>query len=346
MGGAKREGKLPIPDGRDCLLVDDSKKAAGAGSSLKTKKPQRGNAEASGNVISLEKDHMANNSTAVSNVIPFDFYGRKVRTLTIEGEPWFVATDACKILGVINTTQAMQALDDDERSMFNIGRQGQVNIINESGLYTLILRCRDAVTKGSKAHAFRRWVTSEVLPAIRKNGRHVDSTGKMAELVDEAIGRPGAQVIGSVIRCRVSKISSEAQRSAVMKLSSALHARFSVPRIEDIPSSQMDSACNFIAGYAIEGEYLPRQEEAGIYLDKFEASHLYLLMSRFSTMFKHKDVMLTASRALESAPLLSIFSQLHDGNSSFCMLDKRRDELYQSYTAIGCEGGYAMRKSA
>lgn len=57
--------------------------------------------------------------------------------------------------------------------MFNIGRQGQANIISESGLYTLILRCRDAVKQGTTAWRFRKWVTNEVLPSIRKNGEYV-----------------------------------------------------------------------------------------------------------------------------------------------------------------------------
>jgi prophage antirepressor-like protein len=205
---------------------------------------------------------MTNNSTAASNVIPFDFRGHSVRAVTIGGEPWFVASDICRVLDVTNTTQAMQALDDDERSMFNIGRQGEANIVNESGLYTLILRSRDAVKKGSKPHAFRKWVTAEVLPAIRKQGAYEDASGQMKPLVQAMIGTYGAQALSNVIRCRVAKLEASHQRSAVMKLSSALHARFSVPRIEQIPGDQMDAACNFVASYAIEGEYLPHERKS------------------------------------------------------------------------------------
>ncbi|HDV8340225.1 TPA: hypothetical protein RJ968_004774 [Enterobacter hormaechei] len=95
-----------------------------------------------------------------------------VRVVLVEGEPWFVANDICNALSIQNVTQAIARLDDDERSMFNIGRQGQANIISESGLYTLILRCRDAVKQGTTAWRFRKWVTNEVLPAIRKNGEY------------------------------------------------------------------------------------------------------------------------------------------------------------------------------
>ncbi|AOX08666.1 hypothetical protein Q5O_09780 [Pseudomonas putida JB] len=196
---------------------------------------------------------MGDNST---NVIPFNFREHQVRTLVIAGEPWFVAADVCRVLEVGNTTQAVQALDEDERSMFNIGRQGNANLVNESGLYTLILRSRDAVKKGSKQHAFRKWVTAEVLPAIRKRGRYEDSKGVMAPMVDEILGKPGALRLSNIMRCRVAKMSAEHQRSATAKLASALHACFGVPRVELIPAGQFQTAANFVASYAIEGEYL------------------------------------------------------------------------------------------
>lgn len=98
----------------------------------------------------------------------FEFNGAQVRALTIDNEPWFIATDACKILGLTNTTVALQRLDKDERSKFNLGRQGKTNIVNEYGLYTLILASRKP-----EAHSFKRWVTHEVLPAIRKHGAYM-----------------------------------------------------------------------------------------------------------------------------------------------------------------------------
>ena len=96
-----------------------------------------------------------------------------IRAILIDGEPWFVAIDVIKALQLTNPTMSLKALDEDERSKFNLGRQGHTNIISESGLYTLILRCRDAVTPGTIPYRFRKWVTSEVLPQIRKTGRYV-----------------------------------------------------------------------------------------------------------------------------------------------------------------------------
>lgn len=91
-----------------------------------------------------------------------------IRTMKLGNEPWFVAKDVCDILGIQNVTQATNQLEDFERSMFNIGRQGEANIISESGFYTLVLRSRKPIAK-----PFRLWVTQEVLPQIRKTGGYI-----------------------------------------------------------------------------------------------------------------------------------------------------------------------------
>lgn len=108
--------------------------------------------------------------------IIFDFSGEKIRIIRLDNEPWFVAVDVCKILSLKNTTMALNSLDDDERSKFNLGRQGNVNIINESGLYALILRSDLAIKKGTTEHKFRKWVTSDVLPTLRKKMQEVNVT--------------------------------------------------------------------------------------------------------------------------------------------------------------------------
>lgn len=93
-----------------------------------------------------------------------------IRTINLNNEAWFVLSDVCKSLGLSNPTIVANRLEDDERSKFNLGRQGKATIINESGLYTVILR-------SDKPHAkiFRKWVTSEVLPTIRKTGGYVSN---------------------------------------------------------------------------------------------------------------------------------------------------------------------------
>lgn len=111
----------------------------------------------------------------------FDFKGAALRTLADEnGEPWFVAKDVCDILGHSNVSMALDRLDDDERSKFNLGRQGETNIVNEAGLYSLVLGSRKP-----EAHEFKRWVTHEVLPQIRRTGGQKTS----CNLIGERFGR-------------------------------------------------------------------------------------------------------------------------------------------------------------
>lgn len=112
----------------------------------------------------------------MTDIVPFVFEGSEIRTIHKNGEPWFVASDVCKVLGIANSRDAIDRLDDDEKDDValsdTIGRQQDMNIINESGLYVLILRSRNAVKPGTLQHRFRKWVTSDVLPTIRNTGRY------------------------------------------------------------------------------------------------------------------------------------------------------------------------------
>lgn len=102
----------------------------------------------------------------------FEFKDASLRALTDEaGEPWFVAKDVCDILEISNPSDALKRLDDDERSRFNLGRQGETNIVNEAGLYALVLGSRKP-----EAHEFKRWVTHEVLPQIRRTGGYIPAS--------------------------------------------------------------------------------------------------------------------------------------------------------------------------
>ena len=90
-----------------------------------------------------------------------------VRTVLVNNEAWFCIKDICDILELTNPTAVAQRLDEDERAKFSLGRQGETNFTNESGLYALIVR----IDK-KEAKPFRKWITSEVIPAIRKTGSY------------------------------------------------------------------------------------------------------------------------------------------------------------------------------
>lgn len=92
----------------------------------------------------------------------------RVRALEIENEPWFVAVDVCTNIGLSNTTESVKALDEDEKGTLRISEGGpEVNIITEAGLYSLVIR-----SNKPEAKLFKRWVTHEVLPSIRKTGSY------------------------------------------------------------------------------------------------------------------------------------------------------------------------------
>ena len=116
-----------------------------------------------------------------SQLSTFNFENHSVRIISIENEPWFVAKDLCDTLGISNPSKAILNLDEDEKmvssdSNLKLGSAGNgaqsLSLVSESGMYTLILRCRDAVKKGSVSHRFRKWVTAEVLPQIRRTGKY------------------------------------------------------------------------------------------------------------------------------------------------------------------------------
>lgn len=103
----------------------------------------------------------------------FDFESTAVRVVMREEDPWFVAVDVCRVLEIVNSRDALEKLDEDEKGVAltdTLGGRQQTAIISESGLYTLILRCRDAVTPGTLPHRFRKCVTSVILPSIRRTG--------------------------------------------------------------------------------------------------------------------------------------------------------------------------------
>ena len=106
--------------------------------------------------------------------------GASVRMQMIKDEPWFAAKDVCELLGLDNSRQAVSRLDDDEKGVSNsdtLGGKQELTFVNESGMYALIFQSRKP-----QARAFRKWVTGEVLPSLRKYGYYV---APGAQLTDE-----------------------------------------------------------------------------------------------------------------------------------------------------------------
>jgi prophage antirepressor-like protein len=207
----------------------------------------------------------------------FDFRGQEVRTVIQKDEPWFIAADVCRVLEVKNVTQALQRLDEDERSMFNIGRQGNANIVNEPGLYELIFASRK-----SEAKLFKKWVKQEVLPSIRKTGQYsnvkvlderralIESlklTADTAEKVDEMQNQ--IKQLNTKVDEQITLTSGEQRRlqkgvalrvyeleqdpKARPKLFRELHReikdRFGVASYKDVKKRELLSAINYIENW-------------------------------------------------------------------------------------------------
>ena len=182
-----------------------------------------------------------------SQLSTYNFESHTIRTLAINNEPWFIAKDVCDAIGIDNNRKALLALDEDEKGVtlsYTLGGKQEMNIISESGMYTLILRCRDAVKKGSVPHRFRKWVTAEVLPAIRKTGKYEAKT-----TVDDRTG------LRNAVNMLVSKkglIYSDAYH--------LIHQRFNVESIEDLTLEQLPQAVEYVHKIILEGELITDPE--------------------------------------------------------------------------------------
>lgn len=108
----------------------------------------------------------------MANIQVFEYQNNKVRTVDVNGEAWFVLKDVCEVLGLSTPARVAKRLDGDEVSLTHLtdsmGRQQETTVINESGLYNVILR-----SDKPEAKPFRKWVTNDVLPTIRKTGSYM-----------------------------------------------------------------------------------------------------------------------------------------------------------------------------
>jgi prophage antirepressor-like protein len=157
----------------------------------------------------------------MSKIIPFSFENHPVRAITIEGDPWFVAADVCEAMCLDNNRNATARLDDEDKGVHTVdtpsGRQ-EMTVINESGLYSLILTSRKP-----EAKRFKKWVTAEVLPSIRKTGAYL-APGATLESLPPAL----ASQIGGIIKSVVHKQIADALRNELPLL---LHGEMARQRI-------------------------------------------------------------------------------------------------------------------
>lgn len=228
------------------------------GGSLKRRSPGV-QARASGNKINYQEEIvMSDVSTTVSNVIPFNFGKQRVRTLLVGGDPWFSVQDILRSLDYTDSYKPARAaahVPDQWKGVHRLHTPGgtqQMLMLSEQGLYFFLGR-----SDKPKALPFQMWIAGEVLPDIRRTGRYEDH-GKMTTLMDELIGMSELNVIKGLIRDKSKAVPADQRQGFQLVMHNRLHTRFNVPRTELIPAGHFEQACNFIASYALEGEYLPK----------------------------------------------------------------------------------------
>lgn len=260
----------------------------------------------------------------------FNFESKSIRTLAINNEPWFVAKDLCNAINISNYRDAIERLDEDEKGVAltdTLGGQQEMNIVSESGMYTLILRCRDAVKKGSIPHRFRKWVTAEVLPTIRKTGKYESKTS-----VNDRTG------LRNAVNMLVSKkglIYSEAYH--------LIHQRFNVESIEDLTLEQLPQAVEYVHRIVLEGELITEQKKDELFTREFTEHELQQLVWAWFALLRGTElcqVLHPALKQIGSHYAASVYGVAYEYRST---LRQAHNVLTRITAQFECEQGNNWR---
>ncbi|MBC8947087.1 BRO-N domain-containing protein [Xenorhabdus indica] len=239
---------------------------------------------------------MASIAKVSSELTTFKFDDKDVRVVKKDNEPWFVAVDLCNVLNLQNPSKALKILDKNERSNFKLGRQGDANIISESGMYTLILRCRDAIKQGTTPYRVRKWVTSEVLPSIRKTGSYHSSKTTVQQ----------RNPLKNAVNLLVSKKSIMYPEAY-----SLVHQRFNIEHIDELTTEQLPQAIEYVHKLALEGEYIGKEEfptpqsaKVDLSLELNNINVIYNYLSKITEIWKES---ISPALELVNSPITSEF---------------------------------------
>ena len=220
---------------------------------------------AGGGSYNLHKEPIMQTNVGSIQPVRINFNDLTLRVFNINNEPWFAATDICAGLELTNPSKAISNLRACERSNLKLDRGGSLNIINESGLYTLILRCDAALKEGTAAFNFRVKVTDEILPSIRKNGSYnsVPTLPPASPL--------GKSVAPSIAATPMTREQLEAVRAQVqerfpdnkdaLRAFSILQHHFRVVSYRQIPQARFEEVMEF-AGHFVLPQLKPKKPRA------------------------------------------------------------------------------------
>ena len=193
------------------------------------------------------------------SALSFTFENSPVNVIVKDGEPWFIASQITKAIHLTNPSVALKSLRPIEKSKVTIeGRE--TNVISESGMYTLILRCQDAIKEGTPAFRFRVKVTDEILPAIRKSGKYECPANP------KYITPQQGWLIQSAVQKRVHKDGVTFQT-----VYQALKAHFQIPKYTFLKQDDFDAALEFIATCELKAPV--KKEPKPVPMPQQESSH-------------------------------------------------------------------------
>lgn len=231
------------------------------------------------------------NEIKVFNSVEFG----EIRTAVVNNEPMFCLIDICKALGIKNVTDVAKRLDEDERTRLNLGRAGETNFVTESGLYAVVLRSDKPAAK-----KFRKWVTSEVLPTIRKTGGYVNNDELFIDTylpyADESTKLIFAQTLKTV---REQNKTIKQQKAEIMHKEDVI-----IGLVEDIDLATKRQRITQIVRYGASGNY---QDRYSLLYTEFERKYhcnLKLRMESCTIKPKIKNKMDYIDRQMNMIPQL------------------------------------------
>lgn len=276
----------------------------------------------------------------MSNLAVFSFENSQVRTFGTADNPLFVFSDVCAVLQHSNHNKALGMVDPEDVSKMEItdskGRKQTVNCVNESGLYALIFKSRL-----ESAKRFKRWVTNEVLPAIRKQGHYECPIATIT---------PSQQLqLREEVARRAKAVSAHYQT-----VYRALYARFQVPRYTEILAKDFGAAIDFIRTVDLRTPVVRDEEPAHEMLPTAKAQvlasvefceHVRTLVYCWRYLFKKEiDLVYQTMRAMKSPHAPMLWEAIHDLNLIF--LEKDLEKVGFPVKELKCYQYWAAHNNA
>lgn len=234
----------------------------------------------------------------------FNFaHNLSLRVFDANGNPWFVAADIEKMFGLTNLRKRITSLDDDEKTTIASPSGGSLTLVNESGMWTLVLRSDAAIQKGTVAYKARKWVTSEVLPAIRRNGHY--------ELPSDTITPTEQHAIQVAVAKRARRTASNYQT-----IYRAIKNRYQIARYDQLPRSQFQDCIEFISCVDLSVPEVSKRDPAedhGAVLTKEQTENLLYFLYCINYLFKDEFVMIyKLLRAVNSSHAARFFEMFQN----------------------------------